>query len=136
MYALAAMLAALDVAFVWLLPPAMAKQRPKAKKTTIKIPGRSKTLPAAVDDKVDKLLALPLSATDLQPAEVEILDGTPQDKSLQAQGSQHDMIDLANGAENSCEEQDFGDMYDILYEPHGPGVEVEEYWQLDRSLGK
>jgi len=42
-YALAAMLAALDVAFVWLLPPVMAKQRPKAKKTTIKIPGRSKT---------------------------------------------------------------------------------------------
>jgi len=29
-------------------------------------------------------------------------------------------------------------MYDILYEPHGPGVEVEEYWQLDskESLGK
>ena len=110
----------------------MAKRQPKAKKHMIKIPAH-RALPAVADDKVDKLLELPLSAANLQPAEAEILDGTRQDRSLQAQGSQYDTIDLANSVENSCEEQDVTDIYDVLYESRS--IEVEEYWQSD-SKGK
>lgn len=112
--------------------PMMAKWQPKAKKHMIKIPAH-RALPAVADDKVDKLLELPLSAANLQPAEAEILDGTRQDRSLQAQGSQYDTIDLANSVENSCEEQDVTDIYDVLYESRS--IEVEEYWQSD-SKGK
>ncbi|KAI6004546.1 hypothetical protein F5J12DRAFT_942885 [Pisolithus orientalis] len=83
----------------------MAKQQ--REKLTIKI-NRRRDLPPADDDKVDKLRALPLSATPVasEPvptAQVEILDGTLQHaESLQAQEFHCNMIGHTDSAESSC----------------------------------
>ncbi|KAI5981883.1 hypothetical protein EDC04DRAFT_2847003, partial [Pisolithus marmoratus] len=100
----------------------MMAQQPKAEKLIIKIKPQQ-ALPPVVDDKVDKLLALPLSATD---AVSDLL--TSQAKII---GSKYNMIDLDDGAEESCEEQEFMVMNKDPYEPQGG--EVEEYWPSDRK---
>ncbi|KAI6009511.1 hypothetical protein F5J12DRAFT_934834 [Pisolithus orientalis] len=119
----------------------MAKQQ--REKLTIKI-NRRRDLPPADDDKVDKLLALPLSATPMvsEPvptAQVEILDGTLQHaESLQAQEFHCNMIGQTDSAESSCEEQDFTAMSDAGAADEPDGVEVEDQWQSDskESNGK
>lgn len=118
----------------------MAKQQSKAKKNTIKIPPYRRALPAAVNDNVDKLLALPTliskdpSSVLLQKTEMEVCDGIPQAEHIREQETQSTVIDLAD-IESSGEELDFTGMYNDSYESNG--VEVEA-WQSDgkRSLGE
>ncbi|KAI5991326.1 hypothetical protein EDC04DRAFT_2911601 [Pisolithus marmoratus] len=112
----------------------MAARQPKAEKLIIKIKPQ-RALPPLVDDKVDKLLALPLSATDvvsdLLTSQVKILGGTSHAESIQSQRSECDTIDLDDDAEESCEEREFMVMNEDPYEPQGG--EVEEYWPSDRK---
>ncbi|KAI5993921.1 hypothetical protein EDD15DRAFT_2367014 [Pisolithus albus] len=123
-------------------PPAMVKQSPKAKKPMIRVPPH-RALLTAVDDKVDKLLALPLSVTVADvasepqaPQDDEICEKLSHAESNQAQVSKHDMIGLADGTESSHEEQELTAMNEALYEQASPKLSHSYLYQPDFHQGK